>query len=221
MLAEDLISDVVPALHPDDTGQKALNLMDVFRVSHLAVVDQDTLVGLVSDKFIYDLNFIDTPVGEHLSQLHTPHVHKDQHIFEIGAVMYKLKLSLVPVVDELHNYLGAITIFDLARKFASLFSLQEPGGIIMIDFNVNDYSLVQISQIVESNDAKIMSLFLNRIPGTSTIVLTIKLDKVDLSPIIQTLTRYDYTIRGIYMDQSMLNDLYNDRFEQFLKYMNI
>ena len=221
MLAEDLISDVVPVLHRHDTGQKALNLMDVFRVSHLAVVDEDSLLGLISNKIIYDLNFFDSPIELHLSQLQTTHVHRDQHIFEIGAVMYKLKLSLVPVVDEMHNYLGAITLYDLARRFASLFSLQEPGGVILIEVNMNDYSLVQVSQIIESNDAKIMSSFVTRIPGTSNLVITLKLDKVEISPVIQTLTRYDYNIRAVYQDQSMLNDLYHDRFEQFLKYMNI
>ena len=51
--------------------------------------------------------------------------------------------------------------------------------------------------------------------------MTIKLDKVDLSAVIQTFTRYNYEIAAVYMDDSMLDDMYEDRLEQFLKYLNM
>jgi hypothetical protein len=62
---------------------------------------------------------------------------------------------------------------------------------------------------------------MNRIPGTNRLEIIIKLDKEYLSPVIQAFNRYDYNIKGIYLDHSMLNDLYMDRYQQFMKYMNI
>jgi CBS domain-containing protein len=221
LLAETLISDVVPSLESSEKGQKALNWMDVFRVSHLPVVDNLKYVGLVSDKLIYDLDLIDKPISEELDKLNTTHVHADQHIFEVAILMYKLKLSVIGVLDANHYYIGAITLYDLARRFARLFSLQEIGGVIVLEMNVTDYSLTQISQIVESNDTKILSSFLNRIPGTSNLDVILKLDKEDLSPVIQTFLRYDYNVKAVYLDHSMLNDLYKDRYDQFMKFMNI
>lgn len=221
MLAEKLISDVVPSIQRSEKGQKALNWMDVFRVSHLPVLDGKKYLGLVSDKIIYDFDLLDKPIENELDKLNTTHVHQEQHIFEVAILMYKLKLSVIGVLTNEHEYLGAITLYDLARRFARLFSLQEIGGVIVLEVNVNDYSLVQISQIVESNDTKILSFFLNRISGTTRLEIILKLDKEDLSPVIQSFSRYNYQIKAVYLDNSMLNDLYQDRYDQFMKFMNI
>lgn len=221
MLAEKLISDVVPSVKSSDKGQKALNWMDIYRVSHIPVVDNSRYLGLVSDKLIYDLNLLEIPIGTQLDKLDTSHAHKDQHIFEVAMVMFKLKLSVLPVLDSEHYYLGAITLYDLARRFAHLFSLQEIGGVIVLEMNVNDYSLAQISKITESNGVKILSCFMDRKPGTSNLDVILKLDKEELSPLIQAFIRYDYNIKAVYLDNSMLKDLYNDRYEQFMKFMNI
>ncbi|SHF29186.1 CBS domain-containing protein [Mariniphaga anaerophila] len=221
MLANSLISDVVPAVNSADKGQKVLSLMDVFRVSHLPVVDEGRYHGIVSDKFIYDLNLVNEPIGKEMEKFDTTHVHENQHIFEVAILMYKLKLSVVAVLDSMHEYLGSITLYDLARRFARYFSLQELGGVVVLVVNEIDYSLSQISQIVESNDTKILSFFMNRLPGTNTLELVLKLDKEDLSPVIQSFMRYDYNVKGVYLDHSMLNDLYQDRYDQFMKFMNI
>lgn len=220
MIAGNLISDVVPALREKDTGQNALNWMDVFRVSHLPIVEDEEFKGLVSDKLVYDFNLNNEILIKHVDKLITAHVHYDQHIFEVASIMYKLKLSLVPVLNDKHVYHGVIVLYDLARRFSNLYSVHEPGGVILLEINARDYSLSQIAQIVESNDAQILSCFMNRMPGTKTMLVTIKLNIIELSPVIQTLLRYDYNVKGVYMDNSMLNDLYDDRYEQFMKYMD-
>jgi Mg/Co/Ni transporter MgtE len=135
--------------------------------------------------------------------------------------MYKLNLTLIPVVDEEHNYLGSITLSNVSAIFAQMMSLLEPGGIIILETTWNNYSASQISQIVEGNDARILSLFVTRISQTDNIEVMLKLDKVDLSSVIQTFTRYDYQIAAVYMDDSALNDMYEDRLGQFLRYLNI
>ena len=195
--------------------------MDVYRVSHIPVVDDTKYLGLVSDKLIYDLNLVETEISEALDKLNTTHAHKDQHIFELAIVMYKLKISVLPVLDVDHYYLGAITLYDLARRFASLFSLQDVGGVLVLEMNVSDYSISQISQIVESNDVKILSFFIDRKPGENVLDVILKLDSEELSGVVQALMRYDYNVKAIYQDRSMLNDLYQDRYDQFMKFMNI
>jgi len=221
LLAEKLISDSLTSVNSADTGRKALIFMDVYRVSHIPVVDDSKFLGLVSDKLIYDLNLSDLPIESQIDKLNTSHVHREQHIFEVAILMYKLKLSVLPVLDTDHYYLGAITLYDLARRFAKLFSLEEIGGVIILEMNVNNYSLSEISQIVESNDIKILSCFLDRKHGTNILDVILKLDNDELSPLIQAFIRYDYNVKAVYLDQSELKDLYKDRFDQFMKFMNI
>jgi len=221
MIAQHLLSEVVPPLRLSDIGQKALNWMEIFRISHLPVVDGKRLVGVVSDKIIYDLNIIDLPLGDIVDHLLPPFVKWNQHIYEVYQVISSLKLSTVPVLDIHDEYCGVVTVFDLSQKFACLFAVQEPGGVIVLELNSVDYSLSQIAQIVEGNDAKILSFYISPITDSKRLTVTLKINVVDLSAIIQTFVRYDYNIVAVYMDNSSIKDLYDDRLDQLIKYMNI
>jgi acetoin utilization protein AcuB len=221
LLAKELITDIIPVLKPEDKGQTALNLMDTFRVSHLPVVKEDEYLGLISDKFIYDLNLNEEVIDKHIMQLHTPHIHENQHIVEAASVMYKLGVTVLPVVNDVHTYKGCIILPDISREFARMLSLDEPGGVIILNIPDQSYSLSQISQIVESNDTRLLSLFALKPVNSDMLQVTIKLNKVDLSGVIRTFERYDYQIASVFMDDSMLHDLYEDRLEQFIRYLNI
>lgn len=221
MLAEKLISDSLTSVMSSEKGKKALNAMDVYRVSHIPVVNGSKYLGLVSDKIIYDLNLLEIPIETQLDKLNTSHVHHDQHIFEIAILMYKLKLSVLAVLGPEHQYMGAITLYDLARRFAKLFSLEETGGVIILEMDATNYSLSEISRIVEGNDIKILSSFMDKKPGTNVLDVILKLDKVELSSLIQSFMRYDYNVKAVYLDQSEFGDLYKDRFDLFMKFMNI
>lgn len=221
MIAKQLISDVIPSLRLTDDGQKALNWMEIFRLSHLPVADDREYIGLISDKVIYDLNLIDKKMDECREHLTSSHVHSNQHIYELASVMSELKLSLVPVLDLKHVYMGVVSVMDLSKKFADLVAVHEPGGIIVLELTPIDYSLPQIAQIVEGNDAKILSLYTYKEEDSKELLITLKINQVDLSPIIQTFVRYDYSIRAVFMDESILNNLYDDRYNQLIKYMNI
>lgn len=221
MKAKEIISQHFPVLKPGDKGQVALNWMELYKVSHLPVVKNDEYLGLISDKIIYDLNLTEEPIEKQIMQLHTPHIHEDQHIIEAASAMFKLEVTVLPVVTGDHTFKGAITMMEISRMFARLLSFNEPGGVIILDIPGLSYSLGQISQIVESNDMKILSFYASKPHGAEMLQLTLKLDKVDLSPVIQALERYEYQISSVFMDDSMLHDLYEDRLEQFLRYMNI
>jgi len=221
MIAQNLLSEVVPPLRLTDSGQKALNWMEIFRISHLPVVDGKRLVGLISDKIIYDLNIIDKPMEDYSDHLLSPHIYTNQHIYEVFNVVSVLKLSAVPVLDLHNQYCGVITVFDLAQKFADLVAVSEPGGVIVLELNSVDYSLSQIAQIVEGNDAKILSFYISPEAESKRMTVTLKINVVDLSAIIQTFVRYDYNISAVYMDDSVINNMYDDRLDQLMKFMNI
>ena len=221
MIAQNLISEVVPPLRLTDSGQKALNWMEVFRISHLPVVDGKRLVGVISDKIIYDLNIIDKPMMDYVGQLITPHIRANQHIYEVFSLISMLKLSAIPVLNLYHEYTGVITVFDLAQKFADLVAVKEPGGVIVLELNSVDYSLSQIAQIVEGNDAKILSFYIYQETESNMMNVTLKINIVDLSSIIQTFVRYDYNIKAVYMDESTIQNLYDDRYDQLMKFMNV
>jgi acetoin utilization protein AcuB len=221
MLAKDLISDVIPALRTSDSGQKALYWMDIFRISHLPIVNNEDFLGLISDKDIYDLNMADEPIGNHTLSLFSPYVTLDQHIFEVIEITSRLNLSVVPVLDHNNHYQGLITMNHLIHYFGELSALKQPGGIIVLEINVNDYSLTEIAQIIVSNDAKILSLYINSFSNSMKMEVNIKINRKELTSIIQTFNRYNYIVKASFMDENDLDSLYENRYEQFMKYLSI
>ena len=221
MLAKDLISDVIPALRTSDSGQKALYWMDIFRISHLPIVNNEDFLGLISDKDIYDYNMAEEPIGNHTLSLFSPYVTEDQHVYEVIELASRLSLSIIPVLSNNSHYKGVITQNDLIHYFADFSALKEPGAIIILEMSIHDYSLSQISQIVESNDAKILSLYISSHSSSTRLELTLKINKSDLTSIIQTFTRYNYTIQSTFMDHDNMDSLYENRYDMFMKYLSI
>jgi acetoin utilization protein AcuB len=221
MLAKDLISDIIPALRTSDSGVKALYWMDIFRISHLPIVNHKEFLGLISDSDIYDLNMVEEPIGNHNLSVTHPYVLENQHVYEVIEIMSLHKLSVVPVLDEKKNYIGVITLADLIHFFATLTAVKEPGGILVLELNQNDYSLNEIAQIVEGNDAKILSSYVRSIPDSMKMEVTLKINRTNLSSVIQTFTRYDYIIKASYLKTDELEDMYSDRYEEFMRYLNV
>jgi len=221
MLTKELISDVVPSLKTSDTGIKALYWMDIFRISHLPVVNDVEFLGLISDTDIYDMNTPDEAIGNHNLSLFSPFVFDYQHIYDAIELVSRLNLSVVPILDTDKHYLGLITIQKFIQYMGDLFGVKNPGGIIVLELNANDYSLSQISQIVESNDAKILSLYIQSLPDSKIMELTLKINRIDLSSIIQTFIRFDYMIKSSYSEYNDLEVLYSNRYDQFMHFINI
>jgi len=221
MQAKDLISETVPSLKTSDTGQTALNWMEVFRISHLPIVNNEDFLGLISDSDIYDLNQPDEPIGNHKLTLFKPYVTTDQHIFEVIALAAKLKLTVVPVLDEKGHYRGVITVNDLIQHIASFSSMDQPGGIIVLEMPERNYSLAQIAQIAEGNNLKILSMFITSPPDSVRLEVTLKLNSNDLASVIRTFERYGYDIRKWVSADDVLDKFYSERLDMLIKYMNI
>jgi acetoin utilization protein AcuB len=221
MLAKELISDLVPPLKTSDTGLKALSMMEIFRISHLPIVNNLEFLGLISDNDIYDMNMADEPIGNHQLSLFSPYVTSDQHIFEVIELLGRLKLTVVPVLDDKKNYLGLILMTDLVQHFADLAALRNPGAIIVLEMNITDYSLTEISNIVEGNDGKILSLYISQPSDSTKIEVTLKINRTEISSFIQTFNRYNYIIKASYMESGEVNALIESRYESFMRYLNV
>ena len=221
MLAKELISDVVPVIRTSETGNKALSWMEIFRISHLPVVNNEDFLGLISDTDIYDLNLPDEPIGAHPLSLMRPYVFDNQHIYEVIDLVARLKLTVVPVLNQEKKYIGCITLHDLIAHFAEITAASEPGGIIILEMNVHDYSLSEIAQIVEGNNIKILSLYVSGHKDSTKINVTLKLNTTNLSGVIQAFERYNYSIKASFLENKQLDYFYQERFDSFMNYLDI
>ncbi len=221
MLAREMISDVVPALKTSDTAQTALNWMEIFRVSHLPIVNEADYLGLISDSDIYDLNQPEEPIGNHSLSLPRPSVRGTTHIYEVLALAARHKLTVVPVVDDENLFRGVITYNELINGLASISSVDQPGGLIILQVLQRDYSMSRISQIVESNDARILSMHITSNPDSTSLEITLKVNTSDLASIIRTFERYSYEVTTWVTDDDEMDRYYTDRYNLLMKYLNM
>jgi acetoin utilization protein AcuB len=221
MVAKDLISEVIPSLKTSDLGQTALNWMEIFKISHLPIVNNQEFLGLISDTDIFDMNQPNEPIGNHSLTLYKPFVTTEQHIFEVIGLASRLKLSVVPVLDSKNNYKGVITSNDLIRHIAGISSMDQPGGIIVLEMIDRDYSLSQIAQIVESNNVKILSMYITSSPASTQLEVTLKVNTSDLVSVIRTFERYNYEVKTWVTDNDSMDHFYSERLDLLMKYLNI
>jgi CBS domain-containing protein len=221
MLAKSLITETFTPLKTSDSGAVALGLMDEYRVSHLPIVNNVEFLGVISDTDIYNMNSFDDPVGNHLLSITGAYVVEDEHIYDVIKTFAEHQLTLLPVISEKNHYLGVITLQSLAGHLAAITAVDNPGGIIVLEVNEKDYSLSEIAQIVESNDAKVLSLYMNSVPDSTRLEITLKLNRIDIGPVLQTFNRYNYLVKASYSDKDVYNEGIQDRFDSLMNYLNI
>ena len=221
MTAKDLISEIIPSLKTSDTGQTALNWMEIFRISHLPIVNNQDFLGLISDTDIYDTNQPDEPIGNHELTLLKPYVTDDQHLFEVIGLAARLRLSVVPVLNNKSHYRGVITTNDLIHYIAGMSSMDQPGGILVLELIEQDYSLSQIAQIVESNNIKVLSMYITSPRESTRLELTLKVNATDLLALIKTFERYNYDVKTWVTTNDSIDRFYSERFDLLMKYLNM
>jgi len=222
MQAKELISDIVPAISTKETGFKALSWMEIFRISHLPVVDENhEFLGLISDTEIFDYDLSEKKIGVHALTLIRPFVYADVHVYEIISLVAKQKLTIVPVLDAQNRYIGVITLHDLVQHFAQFSAADNPGAVFILEMSYHDYSLSQIAQIIESNDAKVLSLYVSSLPESTKIEITIKINTIDFAPVRQTFERYEYTIKAAFTDNDVMESLLEERYDELIHFLNI
>lgn len=222
MQAKDIISDIFPAVNIKDKGEKALVRMDFFKVSHIPLIDdENNYYGLISEIEIYDFDLLNKPFSSHKSVLARPYVYCEDHIFEVIGLVTKLNISVVPVLNQKEKYQGSLSLYDIIKYMGTIVSSDNPGTVFILELSIHDYSLSQIAQIVEGNNAKILSLYTSS-PGDSTkLDVTVKVNTDEISAIKQTFERYDYSIKATYTDSDKISDLLEERYEEFMNYLNI
>jgi CBS domain-containing protein len=220
MIAKEIASyDILP-LNVSDSCSFALNAMDENRVNHLPVVNERELIGVVSEFDLVNHSDLQDVVGNVKLSLPNAFISAYQHVFDVMKMMTEMKLSLLPVVDQRNSYSGVITLPNLLRFLTLNTSVLNPGGIIVLEVAENNYSMAEISKIVESNDARIIGAFFTTHPDSTSIDLTLKINMIDLNPVIQTFERYNYTIKATFAEKDDLDDL-KERYDALMNYLSI
>ncbi len=220
MTIKSLIKDIIPPLKISDTGERALAWMDEFRMRYLPVVKDWSYLGIVSESDLLGLSDATQPLEHYSLPLDRAFVFDSQHVYEAVNFVCRYNYPVVPVLDANEKYAGLVSVMDLIESFAELNAVKAEGGIIHLRINSRDYMLSQISQLVEANDASIISLSVLPSYDGATLDVTIKINRIDLTRILAAFNRYNYQVVEYY-HQSEFSDDIQSRYDAFMNYLKI
>ena len=219
MIVSEFITDDVPPLHSNDTLEKALEWMAQFKVADLPVVDNKKYIGVISESDIIDYNKLNEKISESSIHLERPFIYIHQHIYELFRLMTKYNVTIMPVLNEKDEYVGNVSARGIIQNLSRITSLHSTGGIIVLSVPFKDYSAVQIANIIEDNDAKILSMYVDAI-NNEWLEITIKVNVEDVNRILQTFYRYSYQVKTVYQSSESEIDL-KRRLDEFWHFLNI
>jgi acetoin utilization protein AcuB len=221
MFAKDLINPMLPVLKSTDAVGEVMDWMEEYRIGQLPLVNDEEYRGLISLDTLVDVDE-DLPLLALQPAFSDIVVSENQHLFEVLSVSQKYDLQAVAVLNEEHKFTGTISINELLNQFAKNLGTQKLGAVLEIAVENRSYSLAEISRLIESNDTKIISSYYSS-PVTSEEtkdILTLKLNRQDITHVVATLERYDYDIVGAYNFEA-LETPDRERYDLLMKYLDI
>lgn len=214
-----LLNDLKPLADTDQVGV-ILDTMEELKFSHLPVVDQERIyLGVVCEDDLLEVSEESDTLGKHSHLLKPYYVARKASLFDAIKIIGEGNLSLLPVVNEDNKYVGYLSTNEVIQDLGRDQTFSAEGGVLILKVSVRDYQLTQIAQIVESEDARIIGLHLVNSTDTEELIVCLKINQIDLSRIIKSFERYNYSIVEVF-HQSIFDENVADRYEAFMKYIN-
>jgi CBS domain-containing protein len=221
VIAAELVNEMIPALSMKDKAEKAILWMGELRANFLPVIENGFFRGFVSEEIIFENNDLEKEIRQIKLVAENCYVNHKQHYFDMIRLINEFQIDLVAVVDDELNYLGVVTIDDIINAISQSSAIQNPGAIIILSINKIDYSLAEITRLVEENNAKILSSYVKSDPKDSNkLLVTFKINVLESKRIIATLERFGYNIVAQFLE-SEDQENHQDRLNLLLKYIDI
>ena len=214
----DFLNTNIKALRTTDTVTDAQDLLAEYPFSHFSVLENGIYIVCVGSEDV-ELMDIDKTMEDARFTMERFFTRDTAIWLDVLEVFAKNETNLVPVLNAENKYLGYYEITDIIKFFSESPFLKEEGGILIVEKGITDYSMSQVTQIVESNNGRLLGVFISE-ANLQKVQITLKISLGGLSEIIQTFRRYNYDIISEHQEDTYLNTL-KDRSDYLDKYLNI
>ncbi len=220
MLTRELLTQTLPYLHLTDKVYSALQLMNDNNVTHLPIVDGEKFIGSISEEDLLHAENDTAELNTLQQSFSDVSVKDDEHFLKAVQLAADSGLSVVPVITEENELVGTVAYNELLKFSSEFMSLSEPGGLIVLEMESNQYSFGEISKIVETNDAQITQLNTSNDAVTGLMQVTIRINKPEVSDIVATFQRYEYNVKYFFGEELYTNDI-RSNYDNLMNYLKI
>ena len=219
MLTRDIPSQTLPYLRLHDKVFQALQMMNENHVTHLPIIDGDKYSGIISEDDLLLAENDKSEILELQQSFGNASVKGDEHFLKAIHTAVENGSSVVPIVEE-GELVGAVAYRDLLKLASEFMSLNEPGGLIVLETESNQYSFNEISKLIETNDAQITQLNTTTDPETGKTQVTIKINKSEISDIVAAFQRYEYNVKYYFGEELYENEL-RTNYDNLMNYLKL
>lgn len=219
MNVNDYILKEIEALTLNSSIKSAQKLCKDLPITHIPIVENNKLIGCFAEADIQAIENLNKKLKDYSYLLSHFYTDEKASLLELISLFSEHNSNLIPVLDKNQNYIGYYELSDILGVFANSPFLHRDNETLIVERNKVDFSMSQISQIVESNNAKLLGIYVSY-ETIDTIRVTLKIASKELNEIIQTFRRYDYHVITKHVDDEYLEEL-KDRANYFKKYINI
>ena len=219
MNMKEYILNEIHVLTLNSTVKNAQKVCKSFPITHIPIIENDHLVGCISESDIQTIEEKDSPISEYRDLIDFFFASEKVTILDLIKLFADNDCNIMPVLSEKKKYLGYFELNDILDLFTSSPFLYNDGVVIIVEKLTKEFSTSEISQIVETNKGKMLGLYISNETSDLTQV-TIKISSEDINEVIQTFRRYNYNIVSQYKDDFYLQDL-KDRSDYLQKYLDM
>lgn len=217
MIIENLINNDFKPFGLNHSLKDFKDLARDYKLSHIPVVEKKVFKGVLNEECFEEIE--GKSLEEVLPLLEKFSLTPSQTIFQAINVFRLYDANFIPVVSEDEQYLGYVTIEDVLGELSKSPTISEPGALLIVETNVKDYSMSEVSKIIESNNTRIYGMNIHRFIGDRVQIL-LKISDVNIDSVIETFERFNYTL--IFKSSSTeKDDFLQDRYNQFMKFLDI
>lgn len=220
MLIKEIPLSVLPWVHGHDTVTRALQIMQDEQVTQLPLVEGDLYMGLVQEQYLLEVEDDQELLQGYAGILPRPSVKLEDHFLQALQLSSLNELHIIPVIGEEQELVGVLTTKELLAELSRFLGLHEPGAFLVVEKELHQYSLSDISKLVESNDAQVTQLNTLSNEQTGMMLITIRVNKSEISDIIATFQRYDYKICFVAGEEQYTNEL-RSNYDHLMHYLKI
>jgi len=201
-----MTADVITA-SPSTTIAEALTLTRGHRIRHLPVLENDVLVGLVTDR---DLRLAMPPIwAEEQTELqHMLHAktvgdvmarsiittNADAPIEDVARQMYQHRIGCLPVLEH-GKLVGILTETDVLRAFVELFGTGAPSSRLEVRIPNRPGELARVVRVIGiDHKINITGMVMPPITGTKDSLAIMHVQTLDPTPLIENLTKLGYQV---------------------------
>jgi predicted transcriptional regulator len=219
ILVSTIVQTDYPSINLNDNVAFALSLMDDYDTVWLPVISEDKFVGLIGKTDLLDVD--ETIIVAALQdQLKKITVTKEAFFLTAVKLIVEQEVSMIAVVTEEQELAGVITANQLLKRLAIFNGIEEPGGMIVLEIDKRNFSFGEISRLIETNNAFITQLNSSIDTETGLAEVFIKINKTEISDIIATFQRFEYTVKYYVGEEQYANEL-KENYRHLLSYLNI